>query len=743
MVLGALALVGAVVVAASRSRRAVVATALVGILLGGAAAVLHVDRSTGDPIATWAHRHAQVDLTVLVQSDPQRRDPKPGSWAPPRLEVRARTIRIDRAGESVVVALPVVLRARVGTVMPAAGSVATVSGRLSGSARWDLAAAVTVVEDPRVVAAPSPVDRAANAMRDGLRRALEHTSLSGAPLVAGLAVGDESLADRDLTAAMRATGLAHLTAVSGGNVAILLGIVLMVAGVVRLRIGARVVAGLAALAFFVVLVRPEPSVVRAAVMGSVSIVSILTGGRRLGPTVLATAVLVVSVVAPALAVTWGFALSVFATAGIILIAPRLIRRLETGRRTARWPRALTEAVALTAAAQLATLPVLVGMGGAVGWIGIPANLLAMPVVPAVTVLGLAAAVLAPLAPVPAMWVAHLAAVPATWIAFVAERGASLPLPGLPVPTGWAGEAVLAVAAVILVAAVRLRRRIAVPPTVRWLAWTGAVTIAVLLVVAPFSRRGWPPPGWVMTMCDVGQGEAVVLRSGVASAIVVDVGPVPDLVDRCLRDLGIERIDAVLLTHFHADHAMGLTGVARGRPIGRALVTTLDDPPDQAADALRWFASHGIPVARLHVGDEVTVGEVRGRVLWPGQTVAGGSAPNNASVVLLADVAGTRVLLTGDIEAEAQAAVMRTGPVAADVATVPHHGSPNQDPGFASWVHASVGLISVGRDNDYGHPAGETVAAWRAIGLVGRTDELGDLAVVRTADGNLGVVSHRG
>lgn len=735
--------IGVIALAVSGSRRRLVAAAVLGVVLGAGAAAIHVHRVASPQVQEFVARQGAVTAVVVVESDPQRRDPKPGSWAPARLEVRAHTILVTRGATRVTITVPVVLRGTLQTAFPPPGSTATVSGRGRPSLRWDSSATITVAADPVVVGPPGFVDGVANAMRGGLRAALRGDRLPGAALVGGLAVGDEFLQDRELTSAMRSTGLAHLTAVSGGNVAIVLSVVLALAVLLRWRIATRVVVGLLCLGFFVVLVRPEPSVVRAAVMGAVVVLSMLTGGRRRGPTVLAAAILAVVIVSPALAVSWGFGLSTCATAGILLIAPVLVRRLETWQRTAAWPPALVEAIALTTAAQLATLPLLVAMGSAVGWVAIVANLLAMPAVPPVTVLGLAAALIAPVVPTVATVLAHLAAIPATWIALVAHRCAELPFSSLPLPAGWAGEIVLAGWIGLALLAYRLGRRFTLPPTARRLIGIGLATVLVLLVVAPPGRRGWPPPGWVMVMCDVGQGEAVVLRSSDGGAVVVDVGPVPDLVDRCLDDLGVRRVEAVVLTHFHADHAMGLAGIGRGRRVERAFVTTLDDPPEQAVDALRWFASVGVTPVRLQAGMPVDVGAMHARVLWPTRPVSGGSAPNNASIVLLAHVDGVRLLLTADVEREAQAVLERLGPVAVDAATVPHHGSANQDAGFAGWVRARVGLVSVGAGNDYGHPSAATVRQWSRFGLVGRTDESGDLAVVRGADGALGLVAHRG
>ena len=163
---------------------------------------------------------------------------------------------------------------------------------------------------------------------------------------------------------------------------------------------------------------------------------------------------------------------------------------------------------------------------------------------------------------------------------------------------------------------------------------------------------------------------------------------------------------------------------------------------------------GAEVGGGSAGDHRLVGDLDLRLLWPRRRIAVESVPNNASVVIVATLHGHRMLLTGDIEPPAQSAIaadLRSVPI--DIIKVPHHGSRYQSPLLPIWVRtgvalisvgapAPIALVSVGTDNDYGHPAAETLAAWMQAGaLIGRTDLHGDLAVV-DSDGRLGVVSRR-
>jgi competence protein ComEC len=262
----------------------------------------------------------------------------------------------------------------------------------------------------------------------------------------------------------------------------------------------------------------------------------------------------------------------------------------------------------------------------------------------------------------------------------------------------------------------------------------------LVVAAPPASvpraPAWPPSGWQVVMCDVGQGDATVLATAPGEAVVVDVGPDPVALDRCLRRLGVVRVPILVLTHFHADHVEGLPGLLRGRAVGTVLVSPLEDPPGETGRVLRRLRDAGVVVRVAAPGDRWRIGRAALRVLWPSRLIRGeGSDPNNASVVLRADVAGTSVLLCGDLETAAQEAVLASGQLGpVDVVKVPHHGSAKQAPGWAAATHPRVALIGVGAGNDYGHPAARTVADYRAVGaLVGRTDLDGDLAVVRLDD----------
>lgn len=724
--------------------------AALGLLLVATAASLVVlwrwVPLAGDPLTARADGRSRVTALVVLTSDPQSRSGRTSgsrraddAWA-----VDGAVLGWAAPGSSPTGSdLPVrVLTSRdISALLP--GTTVRVTARVL-PAEHLLGRAVTLVaQDIDVVASAPAVQQAAGVVRAALRDAVAGRPADQAGLVPGLVVGDTSGVPSDLDQAMRDSGLAHLTAVSGGNVAV---VVLVVLGAVRLaglrrgRIQVLVVAlGVAA---YVVLARPEPSVVRAAGMAGVVLLAVLVDARVRALDALGMSVGALVLLDPFLSLSVGFAMSVLATAALVLLAERWAPAEPGAGLARRLARVVLALVAVSAAAQLAVAPLVVGIGGGVPVGGLVANLLAAPAVAPATALGLVAAVVGVVAPPLASVVALPACWAVGWVAlvarFTADRAGVLPW-----PAGWEGALSLTAVLALASAALLLARRTS-PVVLR-----GAVAIllagGVLLLSPPTAvPRGaaWPPPGWQVVMCDVGQGDAVVLAAGPGSAVVVDAGPDPRTVDRCLTRLGITRVPIVVLTHFHADHVEGLPGVLRGRSVGVVVVSPLAEPAGEEVRVRRWLAPTGTPVRVAGAGDRWTVGELGLRVVWPTRLLRGqGSDPNNASVTLVGSVDGTSVLLGGDLEPAAQEAVLASGLVGrVDVVKVPHHGSPKQAPGWVRGAAARIGLIGVGLDNDYGHPAPATLAAYRAAGvLVGRTDLDGDVAVVRDAAGTLGLV----
>ncbi|TIC83998.1 ComEC/Rec2 family competence protein [Nocardioides sp. GY 10127] len=706
--------------------------ALVALAVGGAA-LARAEQVRTSPLRAMAQDHALVEVRLLVTGDPRE---IAGRFADGVL-VRARVLRVEEPaaggsrsgspGTGWTLGAPVLVLADTSWADVRLGSTVTTSGRLMPPEGEDLAAVLTPVGAWQETRAPDLWWRASARVRAAL-----HEAVAGRPepvsiLVPALVNGDDSGLSQDVQADFAATGLTHLLAVSGTNLTLVVGLLVWVARLLGVRGRWLGVVGAAGIVGFVLLARTEPSVLRAAAMGAVGLVALgPDGGRRAGRA-LGAAVLVLLLLDPGLATSAGFALSTLATGGIVWLAPAWRDALRA------WlPAGVAEAVAVPTAAQLACTPVVAAISGQVSLVAVGANLLAEPLVAPATVLGLLGGLLCLVHPALGRPVGTVATWCVAVVVQVAHRGADLPLAA--VDWGTSGAALLLLT-VLTVAVARWGPVLVRRPV----PGASAALVLVLVTVVPLPRPGWPPDGWLLVACDVGQGDALVLASGEGEAVVVDAGPDPTAVDDCLDDLGVERVPLLVLTHFHADHVDGVAGVLDGREVGQVEVTWLLDPPGGVEEVAAAVA--GVPVRTAAAGEVQQVGDVRLQTLWPlpADPAAGpgdGSTANDASVVLLAETHGLRLLLTGDVEPPGQEALARAYPdLRVDVLKVPHHGSSHQDLELLTGLGARIAVVSVGADNDYGHPAASVVEALDAAGAaVLRTDEDGDVAVVTTGSG---------
>ncbi len=618
------------------------------------------------------------------------------------------------------------------------GSAVVVTGRVGRPPpRGAHAATVRVLGPVRVVGPPGAVVGATNRVRAEFTASVARLPQDAGALVLGLAVGDESLVSPELERAMIRSGLAHLTAVSGSNTALVGAVTLAVVSSLGFGWRVRSVACAVALVAYTLLVRPQPSVLRAVGMGAVALLGMTTGGRRRGTAALLATCLGLLLVRPALALSLGLALSAAATAGLLVAGPPLAERLGRWPGTRRVPRPVRDALAVATAAHVATLPLAIGIGNGASLVALPANVLATPAVPVATVLGLVGALVAPVSPGAASILAQLAAPFTAFIAAVAHRSADLPLAVLPVPGG-PGPALASAALVAVIALVARAPSVVLgrpgSPRRRTLAAAVAVFAGIGAAVPWVRDAGWPPQEWVVLACPVGQGDAVLLRAaGSSDVVLVDVGPDPAAVRGCLAQADIQRIGAIVLSHFHADHVDGLAGILGRWPVGALVATPVAEPPDSVGSVAGQAATAGVPAVVLPVGRTIVVGGASLTSLWPARRIEQSSA-NNGSLVVVAEVpvaGGTlRVLLPGDVEPPAQAVLMAGPTPAVDVVKVPHHGSALQDPRFAEWTGARIALVTVGADNAHGHPSADTLAQYRSHGAaVGRTDVDRGLAVV--------------
>lgn len=554
-------------------------------------------------------------------------------------------------------------------------------------------------------------------------------------LVRGMALGGGSELTERTAEAFRRSGLWHLLAVSGQNVTVVALAALMLLRTARVARPAAVIGASLALAAYCLAADGGASVGRACAVGALGLVAELRPGPRERWYVLLVGLAALLAAQPRSVHDPGLQLSFAAVAGLTAAGPRVEGALHG------WlPGPLNRLAAAAVAAGVATAPVLAWHFETVSLAGLLANIVAVPLAGPVVVVALLGGLVALPAPVvagPMAWLAGLGADAMLAVAHVASLppGASVTVPR------WSAPLMLLTGLAWWVASgvdggrwtpIRLLRR-----WPRQGVAVAALGVATLLVAG---RPGSPPP-WPdapeIAVLDVGQGQAILLRDASGAAILVDSGPpgTPAPVVAALERLGVERLDALALTHPALDHVGGTVAMLDSVRVDRLLVppTPRGEPHPPTGEALAAAAERDVGVVEIRAGDVVRSGGWRLDVLWPRRRPAAGADPNLGSLVLRASSASLRALLPADAESPTLGP-LPIGPV--DAIVVGHHGS--ADPGLGALLtglRPAVGAISVGAGNRFGHPHAETLARLRAEGVrTLRTDRHGDLILRRDATG---------
>ncbi|MFC4372481.1 ComEC/Rec2 family competence protein [Nocardia halotolerans] len=518
--------------------------------------------------AAWREHHVQAHplrdffgrtATVVAVIDDDAKQIRAGSFGEQRRwvvraslqEFESRPSRVRAGGALIILAAG----EQWAELIP--GQVVRLRAKVMEPTRSDLTvAALRAISAPEPIGVPPWWQRLAADVRGDLSEAAARAlPPAAAGLLPALVVGDTSALSTDVRDSFEIAGLQHLCVVSGANFTILLTALLALTRVLTAGPRTSAAAAVGAVVVFIVLARPDPSVLRAAAMGSVTVLALLTGRRKQALPALCAAVIGLLAVAPQLAVSAGFALSVVATAGLILLAPSWADWL----RARGWWRAPAEIVAVSAGAFVVTLPLMVALSGRVSSVAIVANALVAPVVGVITVIGAVGAVLACVWIDAAVWVLWCARPPLWWLLGVADHLAAIPGATVTVRSGLVGGLITAAIVILLVAVLRW-------PRPRRLLTVAVLGIALVLVPTRLWQPEWPPAGWVLAMCDVGQGDGLALAVGPGSAVVIDTGPDPRSIRRCLDRLRITHVPLLVLTHPHADHIGGLSGAIRGRTV---------------------------------------------------------------------------------------------------------------------------------------------------------------------------------
>jgi competence protein ComEC len=597
---------------------------------------------------------------------------------------------------------------------------------------------------------------AAARVRRHVRTSLSASIASHDPAAAGIVtavlIGDRAGLADDVERRLQAAGTYHVIAISGGNVALLTALVILV--VRQLVRSARLasVVTMAAIMAYGGIVGGDPSVARAVTAACVYVGAGLVGLTPRTLNVLSVVALGVVVVDPLTVVDVGAWLSFGATLGIVLVAERIARRLRPAAARSRdpaWRATLSGAaagllasgvalVAATVAAELALAPIAAAVFSRVGVAGIALNVVAIPAMAVVQVGGALTVAFA------GWWDpgAALAAGAARFGAnvLVGSTGLLDVAPWLswrvpPTPFGWTIVYYLAWGICLLPIARGLVRRLAA---------TAAVSSLVIIVTAPGVGRAAPPAGHLrLAVLDVGQGDSLIVQFPSGHSMIVDTGGTAgsfDVGGRVVTPaawrLGVRRLDWLVITHGDLDHLGGAAAVA-GDLDPREVWEGVPVPRNRDLTSLRTEARLGRRVWRtVRDGHAMEVGGVTLDVLhppapeWERQKIR-----NDDSIVLRLRYGDVEVLLTGDAGAEFERRWSDEGDAApVRVMKVGHHGSrTSSSEVFLSRYRPTVALISAGRANLFGHPAPEVLERLQRVGAeIFRTDR--DGAVIIETDG---------
>jgi len=554
-------------------------------------------------------------------------------------------------------------------------------------------------------------------------------------ILLGIALGDRGSISADLAYAFSRSGTSHLLAISGFNMTL---VASAVGVLLRGRCGprTRAIATVAAVVLYSLLVGLGASVVRSAVMAAITSLGLALGRRAAAANGLCAAIAVMLVLDPATIGDASFLLSAGATAGLLAFQAPLAKRLA-------WlPSLAGDGLAATLAATLPTVPIVAGIFGRVSLVSPVANLVAVPLFPAL----MATSVVTIATGTVSLDLARPFALAAYAVAFalrvVVETAAGLPLAALDVPPGPLTAALLlAVSAAAVLAARRLRLpvpRVSPPALPRPSRRAIAIALGPVLLAAAIAAGliATAAPPFRIRALDIGQGDAYLVEVG-GKVALIDGGPDPA---RLLAELGASlppwrrRIDLVALTHAHLDHGAGLVAVLDRYDVGLAVAPRgLNAGPLASAWDTRIRAHH-IAHADVGIGSVVTLGPARIRVLAPNDD----PLVDVPSLVLRLELGSISVLFSGDATEAAQAdLLLAPDALRSRVYVPPHHGAATPyASALVGAVHPEVALISAGLNNQYGHPTPETLAALAGVPIY-RTDR--DGTVELTMDGSRLVV----
>ncbi|RJX22454.1 MAG: DNA internalization-related competence protein ComEC/Rec2 [Desulforudis sp.] len=595
----------------------------------------------------------------------------------------------------------------------------------------------------------------------GLDWALEPAA---AEIVKGITLGMRSGIDPQVREVFTATGVVHILAVSGLHVGFLLGPVVLLLNAFRLKPAWIIAVGALVLFAYMLMVGFKPSVVRASTMAVMLLVAYQIGRPRDWPTVLAVAAFAILLANPLLIHDPGFQLSFAATWAILYLGPLVVKALDAAAEKTGlgfWRTSFSWAVAVPLAAQIGTAALVVYYYNLVSPVALLANLVAVPVVALIFVLGLVTALMGAVVPAFGWLTGSATGALVDLFLWLVNLFASLPGAYFHVGTPAAGSIV---AYFLLLFALGQactesgwRARLAdLKETVRLSRHTVMLIVAMLVVGAVFVWVMMPSGGDLeVHFIDVGQGDSCLIRTPSGKTLLIDAGGRAGELENAdsgvgkkvvvpyLHRLGVKKIDVLVMTHPHEDHIGGVRAVTEALPVTMAVFPALDtrsygELPDYYVTLLKEMQDRDIALHGISAGDRVRLDpririDVLGPILPP---IIGGRADlNNNSLVLRLTYGQHTFLFTGDIEQEAQARLIMSGAdLRAHILKVPHHGSAAFVPAFFEAVDPDIAVIPVGAKNRFGLPKEATLEKLEALGSrVYRTDL--DGAVIIRSDGS--------
>jgi len=559
------------------------------------------------------------------------------------------------------------------------------------------------------------------------------------PLADALILNRRETLDRGVADRFAQSGLVHLLAISGTHVALFGAVFVLLGSVLRLSRARTAWMTIALTALYLAMIGAPPSALRAGLMMGLTLLALVLQRPSSALAIVAASAFLLLAMDPMSALDIGFQLSFAGVLGLLILRSAMWKHVPRPVKKGKLSRPLAESLVASVAAFISTAPIVAHHFGQVAPISIVANLPAIPL-SGLALVGIgAAAATEPVAPPLARLFADGAGVALDLLSATVDLAVAVPGGHASVarPQWWLwGAAALAfLAAMEAGRRVRPRVRVAVAVATAWCAF-------LVLPLAANVGDG----ELEIAFLDVGQGDAVALRTPAGRWVLVDAGPADERFDAgerrvlpYLRARGARRVEALVLTHPHLDHLGGAPAVIRGIPVDRVVEPGLpfgtpsyQETLDAAAErGATWAAARGDRMLRVDGVDLV--------FLWPEADVLDASAdPNDISAVVQLRYGGFSALLTGDAPAsvEERLVARHGGALRSAVLKAGHHGSrTSSSEALLEAVRPELAVVSSGARNEYGHPSPEVVERLERRGAeVARTDREGTVVVRAGADG---------